>query len=124
VHVGLVEDDRLPVPPGVGLAVDPDPGVIRNLLNNPRVTEQTVLKICSRRPTVTAPLEAVLGSPRWIRRHKVRVALVKNPHLAESRAINLLVYLTKSELRQVRDDDTLESTLRLSAQRLLDIPLE
>lgn len=106
------------------LAVDPDPGVILNLLNNPRITEQVVLKICSRRPTVTVALEAVLASPRWMRRHKVRVALVKNPYLARSRAINLLAYLTRRELRQVRDDDTLKSTLRLAAQRLLDIRLE
>jgi hypothetical protein len=106
------------------LAVDPDPGVIRNLLNNPRVTEETVLKICSRRPTVTTALEAVLAAPRWIRRHRVRVALAKNPYLAESRAINLLVYLTRRELRQVRDDDTLSSMLRLAAQRLLDIPID
>ncbi|MEE8410297.1 MAG: hypothetical protein V3T05_11870 [Myxococcota bacterium] len=105
------------------LAADPDPGVITNLLQNARVTEVTVLSIASRRPTVSAALEAVLASPRWERRHRVQVALVKNPYLARRRAVHLLVYLTHAELRQVRDDDSLSSELRLSAQRLLDIPL-
>lgn len=105
------------------LAADPDSGVISNLLLNARVTEEIVLKIASRRPTVSAALEAVLVSPRWGRRHRIQVALVKNPYLARRRAVHLLVFLSHAELLEVRDDDSLSSDLRLSAQRLLDIPL-
>jgi len=100
---------------------DPDPGVITNLLTNPRTTEQVVLAIASRRPTVSEPLIAVLRSPRWICRYQVKLALVQNPHLDVERGLNLLVYLNRGHLEEVRDDDNLSGTLRLGAQRLLSI---
>jgi len=103
------------------LAVDPDPGVITNLLNNPRVTESVVLAICSRRPTISPPLEAVLRAPRWLRRYRVKVALIKNPYLRQKYAVNLLPCLNKKDLVSVRDDESLAPTLRLAAQRLLDV---
>jgi hypothetical protein len=103
------------------LAVDPDPGVITNLLNNPRVTETVVLAICSRRPTVSPALEAVLRSPRWLRRYKVKLALARNPYLSQKFALNLLPTLNRPDLVSVRDDESLAPTLRLAAQRLLDV---
>ena len=105
------------------LATDPDPGTISNLLNNPRITERIVLGICSRRPTHSAPLEAVIHSAQWLRRYTVKLALVKNPYLAQKYAINLLPYLKRRDLVGVRDDESLPPTLRLAAQRLLDIVL-
>ena len=103
------------------LVKDPDAGVVANLLNNPYVLEATVLKICSSRPTVSAALEAVLRSPRWGHRYRIRWALVKNPYLAQKIAVNLLPLLTRRDLKSVRDDESLTSTLRLAAQRLLDL---
>lgn len=103
------------------LACDPDPVVIENLLNNPRVTEQVVLSLSSRRPTVSAPLESVIASARWGRRYRIRVALAKNPYLRLSRGINLLPYLNERDLVAIYRDATLSSNLRLAAQRLVDL---
>jgi hypothetical protein len=100
---------------------DPDPGVIRNLLNNPRTTEETVLKICSRRPTISAPLEMVLRTPRWSCRYRVKVALLRNPHLRLCFAVNLLVLLNSRDLLDVSRDESLSPMLRLVAQRLLEL---
>ena len=106
------------------LAADPDAGVITNLLYNARVTESVVLGICSRRPTVSPPLEAVLRAPRWSRRYRVRLALVKNPYLRQRYAVNLLPCLNRGDLAAVRGDESLLPALRLSAQRVLDLALE
>lgn len=103
------------------LAVDPDPGVINNLLNNRRVTERVVLAICSRRPTVSPALVAVVRAPRWIQRYPIKLALVRNPYLDLKFGLNLLVYLTRQDLEQIHDDATLAPRLRLGAQRLLDL---
>jgi hypothetical protein len=103
------------------LARDPDFGVITNLLDNPRVTEQTVMRISSRRPTVSAALEAVMRSRRWGTRYRVRLSLVENPYLAQKFAINLLPFLNRRDLVSVRDDESLAPSLRLAAQRLLDL---
>lgn len=103
------------------LLVDPDPGVIGNLLNNPRTTEEVVVAIGARRPTVVAPLLCVLRAPRWIQRYKVKLALVRNPAFPTRFGVNLLVYLNDVDLTQIRDDGTLAQGLRLAAKRLLDV---
>jgi hypothetical protein len=103
------------------LACDPDPGVITNLLNNPRVTEPVVLILCARRPTVPEPLATVVRSPRWIQRYRVKLALVRNPYLEVRFGLNLLVYLNRVDLHDVRDDESLSPRLRLGAQRLCDL---
>ncbi|MBI5511533.1 MAG: hypothetical protein HY903_22485 [Deltaproteobacteria bacterium] len=101
------------------LARDPDFAVVTNLLANPHTTEQLVLRIASRRPTVSRALEAVLRSPKWGRRYPVRLALANNPYLAPRLAVNLLPFLSRRDLQAVKDDAALTATLRLAAQRLL-----
>lgn len=103
------------------LVVDPDGGVIRNLLNNPRTTEQIVLRICTRRPQVTEPLREVLRAPRWIQRYGVKRSLVRNPYLELRFALNLLVCLRQPDLREVWQDESLSGILRLGAQRVMDL---
>ena len=103
------------------LLLDPDPFVIDNLLHNPRTTQQAVLRICARRPTVSPPLEAVMRSPRWGVRYDVRLALARNPHLLAGLAVGLLVTLQLPDIASIRGDATLSPPLRLAAQRLLDI---
>ncbi len=102
------------------LLIDPDPGVVSNLLRNARTTEQLVLALCSQRPTVSDALEAVLASPRFGQRYRVRRALAQNPHLRQAVAINLLPTLERADLLAVRDDGALALARRESAQRLLD----
>ena len=101
------------------LLMDPDPVVIDNVLNNPRTTEEVVLGICSRRPTLAAPLARVLQAPRWISQYRVKLALVSNPFTPTHLAVNLLLYLTSRDVRAVADDAALRPALRLAAQRLL-----
>jgi hypothetical protein len=103
------------------LLVDPDPGVIDNLLNNPRTTEEVVLGVCSRRPTVAAPLLRVLHAPRWAGRYRVKLALIRNPHMPTHLAVNLLLYLTSPDVRTVAEDGALRPALRLAAERLLRV---
>ncbi len=72
---------------------DQDPGVIRNLLSNPRVTETEVLKLSSRTPVSPRVLEEVARSPRWISRYRVKKALVLNPYTPLGISLPLLGFL-------------------------------
>jgi hypothetical protein len=58
---------------------------------------------------------------KWGRRYAVRLALVKNPHLALRFGVNLLPTLNLGDLREVRADESLQPMLRLAAQRLLEL---
>lgn len=103
------------------LLADPDPAVIDNVLANPSTVEQHVLVICARRPTVSQALEAVVRTPRWVARYAVKQALAMNPYLRHRVALCLLPTLTTHDLTAIRDDDTLAGSIRLAAQRLLEL---
>jgi hypothetical protein len=103
------------------LALDPDPGVIANLLNNARLTEPVVLTICSRRPTMPAVLAAVVRAPRWFRRYRIKLALAHNPYTPLALGLNILLYLSTRDLHAICIDETLAQTLRLGAQRIIEL---
>ncbi len=103
------------------LALDRDAAVIRNLVMNPKTVESDLLRICSQRPTMTAPLLEVIRHEKSLRRYKVKLALARNPYLDARYAMNILPLLTATDLESVKDDGTLGAIIRLSAQRLIDI---
>jgi hypothetical protein len=103
------------------LLQDPDPQVVTNLLANPRSTESVALAVASHRPTLSAPLEAVLTVRRFAQRYRVRLALTKNPHLDDAVAARLLVCLDGVDLATIREDGSLSGSRRLAAQRLLEL---
>ncbi len=99
------------------LARDPDPIVLRHLLQNPRTREDDVLRIASRRPAREAALVEIHRSPRWSRRTRVRVALARNPGCPSDIALRALGGIPLTELREVARDGTLSPELRAWAQR-------
>ncbi|MGQ9654937.1 MAG: hypothetical protein ACUVXD_12800 [Thermodesulfobacteriota bacterium] len=100
------------------LLQDQDPGVIRNLLSNPRLTEAEVLKVASRAPVSPRVLEEVARSQRWISRYKVKKALVLNPYTPLGVSLPLLGFLMTQDLLFVSRRDGLSPTLRCRALKL------
>lgn len=97
---------------------DQDPGVIRNLLSNPRLTEAEVLKVASRTPVSPRVLEEVARSQRWISRYRVKKALVLNPYTPLGVSLPLLGFLMTQDLLFVSRRDGLSPTLRSRALKL------
>lgn len=99
------------------LALDPDPVVIRHLLQNPRTREDDVLRIASRRPACESTLIEIHRSARWNGRMRVRVALARNPGCPTDIAVRALGGVPLAELRDVARDGTLRPELREWARR-------
>lgn len=97
------------------LLLDPDLLVIRHLLDNPRVTEEEVIRIASRRPIPASTLNEIARSPRWSSRRRVRVALARNPYCPTDVALRILGWLPLRELRELRSDGTLHDEIRRHA---------
>ena len=57
---------------------DPHPDVIRRCMTNPRLTEDDVIRLAARRPGHADALAEIARS-RWVRRPRIRMALVMNP---------------------------------------------
>jgi len=102
------------------LATVSDPSVLRNVLINPRLTEDLVVRIAARRPARPEPLLEIWRSPRWSVRHAVRRALVFNPYLPPEVGAKLVPLLNSSDLRELTRDNGVHPSLRAQAARLLE----
>jgi hypothetical protein len=99
---------------------DPHPAVIHNLLMNPKLTELDVLKLVSRRPLPADVLRELYRNPRWSRRYRVKVGLVRNPSTPPSIATKLLPQLMRQDLEEVLEDRGLHPSVLISCRRLLE----
>ena len=99
---------------------DPHPLVLRQLLGNPRLTEDDVVRLAARRPMHSAIVDALAESPRWLRRPRVRLTLLLNPGTPEAVSMPLLAVCTRCELIDVVHGIDAPLSLRASAQELLD----
>src|SRR5690606_26608258 len=91
---------------------DPHPDVIRQLLANPRLTEEDVLSLASRRPCRPDVLTQIARTPRWTHRPRIRMALVLNPDTPLDVTAPLVGLLVRQELRLVATSTTVAPALR------------
>ena len=101
------------------LLLDPHPLVITQLLHNPRLVEDDVVRMVARRPARVDVLEAIARMPRWLSRQRVRLALLLNPGTQPSIAMPLLGACTRVELREVVTSTDTPLALRVTARELL-----
>ncbi len=91
---------------------DPHPDVIRQLLANPRLTEDDVLSIAARRPCRPDVLTEIARSTRWAHRPRIRVALVLNPDTPLDVVSPITGLLLRHELRLVVTSTTVAPAVR------------
>lgn len=98
------------------LARDPDPVVVANLLRNPRLREDDVLRMAALRPVAAAALVEIHRSPRWSVRPRIRLALARNPYCPVDIALKVLGALPGPELREIAADGKLHPEVRRQAR--------
>lgn len=101
------------------LLYDPDPHVIRNLLNNPRITEMDVIKIASKRPNSGEVLTEVFNNKKWAERYSIKRALVKNPYTPTGLSLGLLHFMLIQDLKEISRDGTIHQVVRNAAEEIL-----
>lgn len=101
------------------ILLDPDPGVVRNLLNNPVLVERDVLRLASRRPTTAEVLHELFVHTRWGGRAAVQRALVLNPYAPVDLACGLVALLDLETVRQVRREPIVHPAVRTTAGLVL-----
>ncbi|MCA9609845.1 MAG: hypothetical protein KC619_29810 [Myxococcales bacterium] len=97
---------------------DPDPSVIRILLENPTLTERDVIRLCARRPMAPDILREVFRSTRWIVRYGVRKAIVRNPFAPVDVALQLAAHLNATDAREIVESPELASSVRDACRRV------
>lgn len=91
------------------------------MLQNPRLTEEVVVRIAARRPARPEPLTQIWRSPRWSVRPMVRRALVFNPYLPPEIAAKIVPLLTNIDLQEIASDGGVHPSLREQARILLGL---
>lgn len=102
------------------LLADPHPLVIRQLLENPRLTEDDVVRVAARRPANLQALRVIAGTS-WLCRPRVRMALIHNPGTPSAIAVPLLAACTRTELAEVRAGGELCPAVRQTADELFGL---
>jgi len=99
---------------------DPHPLVVRQLLENPRLTEDDVVRMIARRPARQEVLEAIARHVRWLSRPRVRLSMLFNPGSPPAITMPLLAVCTRSELSEVLHHSESSASLRGAAHELLE----
>ncbi len=103
------------------LAVASDPSVIRNVLLNPRLTEDVVVRIAARRPARPEPLVEIWRSARWSVRPMIRKALVFNPYFPPDVGAKIVPLLSSADLRELAGDRAVHPSIREQAAALVQL---
>jgi hypothetical protein len=99
---------------------DPHPHVIRNVLVNPRLTEDDVVRLAARRPAYPDVLVEIARHADWSQRARVRRALVQNPFTPADVAVPLVRLLIRPELVEVMSAPAVPAIVRAAAKELLE----
>lgn len=101
------------------LAAEGEPVVVRELLRNPRLTEDLVVRIAARRPCRPQTLRCLHEDPRWRSRPAVVRAIAQNPFAEPELVAKLLPTLATRQLVAIRADAALHALVRALAARLV-----
>lgn len=102
------------------LLADPHPLVVRQLLLNPKLTEDDVVRWLAKRPLRRVALTEVAASARWLCRPRVRLAIVLNPGSPSTIALPLLGLCNRAELREIVEQSSASLTIRATALEHLE----
>ncbi|HLC19266.1 MAG TPA: hypothetical protein VJM57_09670 [Thermodesulfobacteriota bacterium] len=101
------------------LLSDPDPLVIRNILDNTRTLEHQVVKIASKRPNSPVILRLLATHRVWSRRYGVIKAVARNPYSPPRVSVALVELLFTRDVEEIAVDLTLHQQVRQSARDTL-----
>jgi hypothetical protein len=98
---------------------DQDPTVIEQLLNNPGLTEDQVVRMAAKRPTSGMVLRQIAKNQKWVSRYRIQRALVCNPYTETQISVRLIGLLMRQDLIEIRRDSALHVELRKAASDIL-----
>ena len=103
------------------IARDPDPMVVRNLLKNPKLKEEDVVRIAASRPVRAGVLVDVARHRTWSVAPKVQLALALNPYTPTHFAVALLPLLQFRNLVEMAGDRNLHVIVREASEYLVQL---
>ncbi len=97
---------------------DPHPMVVRELLTNPKLTENDVVRVAAHRPARPECIEAIART-RWLTRRRVRMSVLSNPGSPPAVALPLVGLCTRAELLELMRGGDVPVIVRVTAGELV-----
>lgn len=105
------------------LLSDPNPMVLKELLRNPRLTEDDLVRLAARRPARVPVLLTLLRAPRWLKSERLRLSVLFNPGAPDYITVPMTALCSRRHLREIIDSPQLSSPTRMVAlERLERLP--
>lgn len=101
------------------LIKDPHPMVIRELLVNPKTTEDDVIRMAAHRPARATTI-LTIASTRWLARQRVRMSVLQNPGSPLSVTLPLVGLCTRTELLELSRAIDVSPLVRITANELVE----
>jgi transglutaminase-like putative cysteine protease len=100
------------------LGAEGAPEVVRELLQNPQLTEAFAIRIAARRPCRPETLRLLAESRRWRTQPAVARAVARNPYTEPAVALKLLGFLATADLSDLARDGAVHPLVKALAARL------
>ena len=94
------------------LVLDPDPRIIRAALENPRMTEASIVRALTRSGVSSALVLAVCNHSKWSLRREIRIALLRNEKTPMGFALEFARTLPAAVLKEVLESSRLPQKVK------------
>jgi hypothetical protein len=94
------------------LLLDPHPEVIRRLLANPKLTEDDVIRLASKRPCRPDVMAEIARTEKWMHRARVRLTIILNPSTPPEISAPIASLLMRQELKLVAETTAVPRVVR------------
>ncbi len=101
------------------LIKDPNRVVATAVLQNPRITEDEVIRIAQSRNVCDDVLRAIASSREWTRNYQVKLALVQNPKTPLSISLKFLPHLYERDLQNISKSKNIPTALSMAARKMI-----
>ncbi|MEM9405883.1 MAG: hypothetical protein AAGA81_07600 [Acidobacteriota bacterium] len=98
---------------------DPHPKVLEALLDNPRLTEGTLVPLVAKESTSGRVLTLIARNRKWGSRYEIKRSLCRNPRTPPALALALLPSLKRNDIRAVALKPGIVEAVRRKARELV-----
>jgi hypothetical protein len=102
------------------LLLDAEARIVHAALQNPRITESSIVRALLRHEASGAFVEAVCHHPQWSLRREVRVALLRNEKTPMARAVEFARAMPAEQVREILHSSRLPEQIKAYLRRDLE----